>query len=225
MTEPVLETRDLVVTRGGERILDDLTLAVEPGEQLLVQGRSGAGKSTLFDMLGLLDEPTSGEVLVAGTAASGLSERRKAQLRARAIGFVFQDFQLIPELTAEENARLPQSHVADSDPAWVDELFSILELADVADQYPATLSGGEKQRVAIARAVANRPAVVLADEPTGQLDPEMTELVLGLLDRVQTEAGSALVVVSHDPRVAAHFERVRTLSAGRLIAGAMGSTD
>lgn len=225
MADPALVARDLTVEKGDRQILDGITLAIDPGERFLIQGKSGAGKSTLFEVLGLLDEPTDGEVRIDGTPTVGLPESRKARLRAQALGFVFQDFQLIPDLTAIENARLPQEHVDSADDDWIDTLFETLELTDVTDQYPATLSGGEKQRVAIARALANRPGVVLADEPTGQLDPETTDRVLALLTRVQEQAGSALVVVSHDPQVARHFDTVHTLAAGALTPGAMAASD
>nr|WP_293033238.1 ATP-binding cassette domain-containing protein [Natronococcus sp.] len=168
-------------------------------------------------LLGLLEPPDSGRVLVGGTDASGLSERRRARLRRDAIGFVFQDFQLVPDLTVRKNALLPQSHGGDRDEAWVDELLETLAVADRADRYPATLSGGEKQRVAIARALANRPDVVLADEPTGQLDPETTGRVAGLLVDVQESAGTALVTISHDPSLEGLFGRTVTLRDGRLI--------
>ncbi|MDG5760432.1 ABC transporter ATP-binding protein [Natronococcus sp. A-GB1] len=215
--EPVLAAADVSVRRGSQPILEALSLAIPAGSRTLVRGPSGAGKSTLFSVLGLLEPPDSGRVLVDGTDASGLSERRRARLRRDAIGFVFQDFQLVPDLTVRENALLPQHHGGDRDEAWVDELLETLAVADRADRYPATLSGGEKQRVAIARALANRPDVVLADEPTGQLDPETTERVAGLLVDVQESAGTALVTISHDPSLEGLFDRTVTLRDGRLL--------
>ncbi len=215
--EPVLAATDVSMRRGGQPILEALSLSITAGSRTLVRGPSGAGKSTLFSVLGLLEPPDSGRVLVGGTDASGLSERRRARLRRDAIGFVFQDFQLVPDLTVRKNALLPQSHGGDRDEAWVDELLETLAVADRADRYPATLSGGEKQRVAIARALANRPDVVLADEPTGQLDPETTGRVAGLLVDVQESAGTALVTISHDPSLEGLFGRTVTLRDGRLI--------
>jgi ABC-type lipoprotein export system ATPase subunit len=214
--DPVLAAEDVSVRRGGQPILETLSIAIPAGSRTLVRGPSGAGKSTLFSILGLLETPDSGRVSVDGTDASSLPERRRARLRRDAIGFVFQDFQLVPDLTARENALLPQSHGAERDPKWVDELLEILAVADRADRYPATLSGGEKQRVAIARALANRPDVVLADEPTGQLDPETTERVTGLLLDVQESADTALVTISHDPSLADLFDRTVTLRDGQL---------
>ncbi|WP_306059829.1 ABC transporter ATP-binding protein [Natronococcus wangiae] len=214
--DPVLAAEAVSVRRGGQPILEELSLLIPAGSRTLVRGPSGAGKTTLFSVLGLLDTPDEGQILVDGTDASALSERRRARLRRDAIGFVFQDFQLVPDLTARENALLPQTHGDDRDEAWIDELLETLAVADRADRYPATLSGGEKQRVAIARALANRPDVVLADEPTGQLDPETTARVTGLLLDVHDSADTALVTISHDPSLASLFDRTVTLRDGQL---------
>lgn len=217
MSEPVLAVDDLSVERGDVPIFQGLSLSVPPGARVLIRGPSGAGKTTLFTILGLLDEPTDGTVYVDGTDATTLSERERARLRRETIGFVFQDFQLIPDLTARENALLPQTHGEGQDEAWVDELLDLLEMTDRADHYPATLSGGEKQRVAIARALANRPDVVLADEPTGQLDPETTERVTSLLLDVQQSTDTALVTISHDPALDSLHDRTKYLRDGRLV--------
>ena len=206
MTDVVLRGADLTIDRGDDRILDSVSISIPNGARLLIQGPSGAGKTTLFNVLGLLEPPTSGTLYVNGESTDGLGERKRARIRRDTIGFVFQDFQLIPDLSAWENAALPQDHRGERDECWLEELFDTLGIADLADQYPATLSGGEKQRVAIARALANRPAVVLADEPTGQLDPETADRVLDLLLDVQSEASTALVVISHDRRLASRFE-------------------
>ncbi len=213
---PVVNARDVSVVRGDRRILDGLSLRVPPESTTLVQGRSGAGKTTLFDVLGLLSTPDGGVLEIDGTDAAALPERKRARIRRETVGFVFQDFQLIDDLSARENARLPQEHAGDVDESWLETLFDRLDLGGVADASPRTLSGGEKQRVAIARALANRPAVVLADEPTGQLDPETTEAVLDLLLTMHREAATALVVISHDPRLADRFDRTLVLEGGRL---------
>jgi putative ABC transport system ATP-binding protein len=213
--EPTLSARDLVVVRDGERLLDGVSLAVGPGERVLVRGTSGAGKTTLFHVLGLLERPTAGAIEIDDRDASGLSERRRVELRRDAIGIVFQEFRLIPDLTAWENAAVPQDHRGERDEEWLADLFDRLDIADVRDQYPATLSGGEKQRVATARALANRPAVVLADEPTGQLDPAAADRLLTVLTEGLAE-DVALLVVSHDPRLESRFERTLQLEDGRL---------
>lgn len=213
----VLRTESVGVERGGETILGDVSLALPSDSRLLIQGRSGAGKTTLFRVLGLLEPPTSGEVYVQGERAGSLPERTRARVRRDTIGIVFQDFQLVPDLTARENAALPQEHGGERDGAWIDELFERLDITDLPDQYPATLSGGEKQRVTIARALANRPAVVLADEPTGQLDPETAETVLKLLLELQTETGTALVAVSHDRELVEWFSRTVGIEDGRVV--------
>jgi putative ABC transport system ATP-binding protein len=214
---PVLSATDLVVERADTRILDGVSLRVEPGERLLVRGASGAGKTTLFHVLGLLDRPTSGDLRIDGTDVSGLSERQRARIRRDAIGVVFQEFRLIPDLTAWENAAVPQDHRGERDEPWLETLFDALGLSGRREQYPASLSGGEKRRVAIARALANRPAIVLADEPTAQLDPDAADAVVDLLFETGTLSTRALVVVSHDPRLEPRFDRVRRLEDGRLV--------
>lgn len=214
--DPVLAVEDLVVERAGERILDGVSLSVRPGERLLVRGRSGAGKTTLFEVLGLLDGPTGGSLRLDGRDAAALTERGRARLRRELVGVIFQEFELVPDLTVRENAALPQEHGGDRDDAWVDALLARLGLADLADAYPATLSGGEKQRTAIARALSNRPRVVLADEPTGQLDPETARAAVDLLFELGAEAGTALVVVSHDRSLGPRFDRVLRLVDGDL---------
>ncbi|WP_255170534.1 ABC transporter ATP-binding protein [Natrononativus amylolyticus] len=216
MTSPVLEVIDLSVSRGERGVLDGVSLSIPAGSRTLIRGASGAGKSTLFSVLGLLEEPDSGRVVVDGTDAGSLSERKRARLRRDELGFVFQDFQLVPDLSAWENARLPQTHAAGGDEGWLEELFDTLGIAGLADRYPATLSGGEKQRVAIARALANRPGVILADEPTGQLDPDTTDQVVSLLADVQERTNVALVAISHDPALEPAFDRTFTLADGRL---------
>lgn len=214
-TEPVLAADSVSVDRGGTRVLSDVSMAVPPEARTLIRGPSGAGKTTLFRVLGLLEPPTEGRVLVRGTDAASLPERRRAALRRDHVGIVFQDFQLVPDLTARENAALPQQHGGGRDEEWLDDLFERLDIVDLAGQYPASLSGGEKQRVAIARALANRPAVVLADEPTGQLDPDTAGRVLDLLDEATRE--TALVVVSHDRALGERFEQTVTLQDGKVV--------
>ncbi|QLH81121.1 ABC transporter ATP-binding protein [Halosimplex pelagicum] len=214
--DPVLAARDVSVVRGDRRVLDGLSVEIPDDARVLVRGESGAGKSTLFEVLGLLTTPDSGSVAVRGRDAAAVSERERAALRRDHLGFVFQSFRLVDDLTAYENARAPQEHAGDVDEAWLDTLFDRLDIADLADRRPPTLSGGERQRVAIARALANRPSVVLADEPTGQLDPETTDAVLETLFSVHETFDTALVVVSHDPRLGERFPDRYALEDGGL---------
>jgi len=216
VSRPALDAVDLSVRRGAEAVIDGIDLGIDRGDRVLIRGTSGAGKSTLFAVLALLDTPDGGQLFVDGRDAATLPERERAALRREHVGIVFQDFQLVPDLTARENAALPQDHTGKRDTDWLDELFAHLDIADVARQYPATLSGGERQRVAIARALANRPAVVLADEPTGQLDPETAEDVLDLLVSAQRAFGAGIAVISHDDRVGPRFDRRYELEDGTL---------
>jgi len=216
VTSPVLEAEGVSIDRGGQSVLDGVSLTVEAGEGVLVQGPSGSGKSTLFSVLGLLATPNSGSVTVAGEETSGLSERGRARLRREVLGYVYQDFKLVPELTARENATLPQDHAGDRDEAWLDELFDRLDIAELGDLYPSALSGGEKQRVATARALANKPIVLLADEPAGHLDPDAATSLLDLLQSLRSDFETALIVVSHDRSLVDRFDRVVRLEDGSL---------
>lgn len=214
----VLACDEVTVRRGGATILDAISFEIAAGDQFLIRGPSGSGKSTLFQVLGLLTTPDGGEVIVDGQPAASLSERDRARVRGSTVGLVFQDFQLVPDLTAWENARLPQEHRYLDTPTtdWLETVFETLGITELTDQYPATLSGGERQRVATARALANRPAVVLADEPTGQLDPEASETLLDLFETVQQDVGAALGIVSHNPSLASRFATTYTLQDGTL---------
>lgn len=217
MTTLALEATDISVTRGTEEILSDVSIAVPSDGRMLVQGPSGAGKTTLFNVLGLLDRPSSGTLKIQNTATDSLSESERARLRRDTLGFIFQEFQLVADLTAWENAALPQEHTDDQDEDWMRTLFTELNIVGLMEQYPATLSGGEKQRVAIARALANRPAIVLADEPTGQLDPETADRVLELLLDIHETAETALLTISHDRRLRSAFEEIVLLENGTTV--------
>lgn len=200
-------------------MLDGLSIEIPAGTKQLIRGPSGAGKSTLFEILGLLDRPDSGSVWIAGTDTGNLRSRKRATLRETHLGLVFQDFKLVPDLTAWENARLPLEHtggVTQTETDRLTTLFETLSIADVRTQYPATLSGGERQRVAIGRALANDPRVVLADEPTGQLDPDTATQVLDLLCDVSEAEETALAVISHDRSIRDRFDTVHQLTDGRL---------
>lgn len=216
MNQALLQADELFLQRGGVAILDGVSIQINRDNSTLIQGPSGSGKTTLFNVLGLLDSPTAGTFIVDGNDVSESSERMRARIRRETVGFVFQDFRLIDDLTARENVAVPQDHRGQRDEDWLDTLFDALDITDLADQYPATLSGGEKQRVAIARALANKPDVILADEPTGQLDPETATQVLDLLFNLRDRTEMALVVISHDRRLADRFDRVLLLDNGTL---------
>ena len=205
--------------RAARRVLDGADLVVEPGEVVAVLGRSGSGKSTLLHLLGGLDRPEEGTIEVAGERVTGAGERELSALRRRRIGFVFQFFHLLPELTGEANVLLA-GRVRGAHPEAASrgrELIDRLGLREVADSLPSRLSGGEQQRFAIARALVNDPSLVLADEPTGNLDVEAGGEVLRLL-RAGAGEGRAVVLVTHEPAAAAIADRVLTLRGGKLVA-------
>jgi len=201
------------------RAVDRVDLDVAPGETVAVMGPSGCGKSTLLHLLGGLDRATAGELWLAGRRIDQMSERGMAALRRDAVGFVFQAFHLMDELTATENVELPVLLAGRSPRAArrrAAELLDQVGLADRARHLPTQLSGGQRQRVAIARALANRPQVVLADEPTGNLDSEATLDVLRLFESLH-EAGQTLVIVTHDARIAATADRLISMRDGAFI--------
>ena len=198
-------------------ILDSIDLDVAPGESVAVLGPSGSGKSTLLALMAGLDRPSSGEVWLQGTRIDGLSEDRLAILRRHSVGFVFQSFQLLGNLTARENVQLPLDLLRVPDAQRrADGLLEAVGLGERGHHYPSQLSGGEQQRVALARAFAPRPPLLLADEPTGNLDGATGRLVLDLLVRLQADEGATLVVVTHDPAVASLAGRRIHLADGRL---------
>jgi putative ABC transport system ATP-binding protein len=196
----------------------DVTLQIRTGEHIAVRGPSGCGKSTLLHMLGCVEPQTSGTLLFDGQDVSRLSDARRSLLRLRHIGFVFQRFFLLPMLTAAENVELPMSEARvpkDARQQRTRELLDYVGLAARADHRPSQLSGGEMQRVAIARALANGPRLLLADEPTGELDETTGAQIAALLDRVN-RGGTALVVVTHDSALADKATRVLTMRDGRI---------
>ena len=223
MSEKVLQAHGLSKAFGrGEglvRAVDEVDLEVCAGETVAVMGPSGCGKSTLLHLLGGLERATGGEIVLAGSRLDQLGERALARLRRTAIGFVFQAFHLIDELTARENVELPALLAGQSPRAAKRQAADLLQrvgLADRATFLPAALSGGQRQRVAIARALSNDPLVVLADEPTGNLDSAATMEVLRLFDRLHA-AGQTLVIVTHDPRVAATADRLISMRDGAFV--------
>jgi putative ABC transport system ATP-binding protein len=200
--------------------LDGVDFIVEEGEFVAIMGPSGSGKSTLLHIMGGLDGPTNGEITVAGRPLSRLSDSQITLVRRRSVGFVFQFFNLLPTLTAEENLALPLlidgKRVQDYQ-AKIDRLLELVGLSDRRHHKPDQLSGGEQQRVAIARAFVTDPAIVLADEPTGNLDSKTGEEVLALLRRSCDELGQTIVMVTHDPKAASFADRVVFLKDGRIV--------
>jgi putative ABC transport system ATP-binding protein len=199
-------------------ILDGIDLLVPAGDFVAILGPSGSGKSTLLGLMAGLDRPTEGSVLLDGQALETLGEDVLARLRRRRVGFVFQDFQLLGNLTALENVLLPLELTGVEDArAKAEDLLSSVGLAERGHHYPSQLSGGEQQRVALARAFAPGPSLLLADEPTGNLDSATGRDALDLLVRLREEAGTTLVLVTHDPQVAACARRLVHLEAGRIV--------
>ena len=222
MAGPVLSVRDLTktFTSGGRplTVLDGVSFDVPSGATCAIVGPSGSGKTTLLGLAAGLDRPTRGAVRLVGTDLGPLDEDARAALRSRSVGFVFQNFRLLPTLTAAENVAVPLELRGEGGArAAARDLLDRVGLADRAGHYPSQLSGGEQQRVALARAFAGRPALLFADEPTGNLDAETGARVEALLFDLNREAGTALVVVTHDPELARRCERTVRLKGGRVV--------
>jgi len=214
LVDPVLHTFEL-------HALEDINLDVHAGEFFCLMGPSGSGKSTLLNLVAGIDKPTAGSVLVLGAKISSMREDALAAWRNRHLGFVFQQFNLIPVLTAYENVELPLLLTRLSRAGrrqHVETALRLVGLSDRAQHLPRQLSGGEEQRVAIARALVIDPTLILADEPTGDLDARSAEDVLNVLSRLNQEYGKTILLVTHDPRAAAHATRVRHLDKGTLLA-------
>jgi putative ABC transport system ATP-binding protein len=216
-----LSARNLTKTfTSGDRrltVLDDVSFDLEDGASCAVVGPSGSGKTTLLGLSAGLDRPTAGEVVLCGEALGGLSEDARAEVRRRSVGFVFQQFRLIPTLTALENVQVPLELRGERGRDAAAALLARVGLGDRLGHYPTQLSGGEQQRVALARAFIGRPRILFADEPTGNLDAETSASVEALLFELNREAGTALVVVTHDLELARRTERVLSLRGGRLV--------
>ena len=217
----IVSTADLRRTYGeGEtavHALAGVTLSFPAGQFTAIMGPSGSGKSTLMHLLAGLDKPTSGSVVIDGQELAGLDDGGLTRLRRDSLGFVFQAFNLVPVLTAEENITLPlQLAGKDPDHKWLDQLIDTVGLRDRLTHRPSELSGGQQQRVAVARALVHRPAVLFADEPTGNLDSQSSEEVLGLLRQAVDEFGQTVVMVTHEKHAAEHADRLITLGDGKV---------
>jgi putative ABC transport system ATP-binding protein len=224
MSETILKTENLskTYTMGKREIhaLSDLNLQVKKGEFVAIMGPSGSGKTTLLNVLGCLDKPTSGKMILDQVDVAKLPEKELFKIRRNKVGFVFQTFNLLPYLNAVENVELPMENTKKSKSERKERARKLLELVGLAgreEHRPQRLSAGEQQRVAIARAVANDPAIILADEPTGNLDTDSKYEIVRLLANLNIDQGTTVVVVTHDSHVASHTERMLLLKDGRII--------
>ena len=220
---PIVEIKNLFKSywRGNQivPVLEDITFDIAEGEFLALMGPSGSGKSTLLNLIAGIDEPDSGLIKVGGVDITGLTEIELAHWRALNVGFIFQFYNLIPVLTAYENVELPLllSHLSRSERRdHVEMALKVVNLTDRMDHYPGQLSGGQQQRVAIARAVVTDPAILVADEPTGDLDRRSAEEIMELVDRLNHESGKTIIMVTHDPRAAGKAHVMRQLDKGIL---------
>ena len=202
------------------RAVDGIDLTIERGDFLAIIGRSGSGKTTLLDCIGLLMRPTEGQILFDGADSAMLSDSKRATLRSRHLGFVFQGSNLLPSLTALENVMLPLRYSGGDKKEgrrYAETLFEEIGLSDRMHHRPSQMSGGEQQRIAIARAVVNSPNVVLADEPTGEVDTETSHKLVALMRKLNQERGVAFLIVTHDLDLASRTDRIISLSDGRIV--------
>jgi putative ABC transport system ATP-binding protein len=229
-TSPVVSAEGVTRRYGeGDTAVDALrgvSLEIEHGKLTAVMGPSGSGKSTLMHILAGLDKPTSGTVTIAGEEITKMNDNELTQLRRKHIGFVFQFYNLLPMLNAEENVKLPLSVAGEkADPAWFNELMTKVGLNGRLKHRPTELSGGQQQRVAVARALVNRPTVVFADEPTGNLDSKSSAEILALLKDAVESYGQTIVMVTHDPRAAAIADRILYIADGEIVLDQRGATE
>lgn len=223
--DAMIQTFDLTkiynITEGIEiRALDGVSINVKKGEFVSVMGPSGSGKTTLLNMIGALDNPTMGAVYINGTNIAHMDDKKRTNLRLREIGFIFQFYNLVPVLTAYENAELPMvfaGRAKEEIKRNVNKFLDLVGISDKKDHLPSELSGGEQQRVAIARALCNEPSILIADEPTGELDTKMGMEIVKLLRELNLELDQTILMVSHDPMVGALAERILKMRDGKII--------
>lgn len=220
----LLEVKNICKTYGsGEtavKALRNVSFSVPKGEYVAIVGESGSGKSTLLNMVGALDVPTSGKVLIDGKDIFSMNDRKLTVFRRRNIGFIFQAFNLIPELTVEQNMIFPMLlDYQKPDRKYLEELLTVLNLKDRRNYLPSQLSGGQQQRVAIARALASKPKIVLADEPTGNLDSRTSAEVIGLLQMTNREFNQTIIMITHNEEIAQQADRIIHLEDGRVVGG------
>ena len=227
---PIIDVSNVGLTltsrAGAVQILRDVTLSLTPGQSMAIVGPSGSGKTSLMMVMAGLERATAGKVNIVGQDFTRLSEDQLAEARGRDIGIVFQSFHLVPTMTAVENVALPLEFAGRSDAMYVAlELLGEVGLAERAEHFPAELSGGEQQRVALARALSNRPRLILADEPTGNLDGKTGGQVIELLFGLQRRYGATLVLITHDDRLASKCERIVRMADGRIVADELRAVD
>ena len=221
----LIDVKDLykIYNEGKEnevRALDGIDLQIDRGEFVAIIGASGSGKSTLMNVLGLLDIPTYGEYHLDGTDVTSLTDKQQAHMRNKQIGFIFQGYNLIPDLSAAENVELPliyQGLSVDEREIRVEDALNKVGMFDRSDHKPAEMSGGQQQRIAIARAIATHPPIIMADEPTGALDSKTGKHVLEILHNLHEETGTTVILITHDNSIAATAERIVRISDGRII--------
>lgn len=232
MKKDIVRLENLVKEYGGvdaTRALDGIDLRIEKGKMTAIIGQSGSGKSTLLNMIGVLDHPSEGRVIVNGVDVAGLNAKQMAEFRNKTIGFVFQFHYLLPEFSVLENVlmpvRLKRGGVETADELKkAKELIELVGLGKVMNKMATKISGGQKQRTAIARALVNRPKLILADEPTGNLDSETTKSIYQLFKRINSDTDSSFVVITHNNELADKFDRVITIQDGKVVADSLGKS-